>query len=211
MVMYMLLSELLLETPQLIDPIGNIGVNNDTTNSLLYRQLRKKYSKLVYSLTDDISIVRIENPSSEDYDFEYVGFDDEDKRIGMVSRVVVTRDKMLGPYVYQSFIWVSGDYKQQFRSWPNKIVFDYLIPRYTTITSDMLHTPMGMKFWVQLIQRALSKGLHAYYYNTAGHQLIKIHSTGHLSELQKQYKIWDHDDVGANKLVVISSKIYNET
>ncbi len=211
MVMYMLLSELLLETPQLIDPIGNIGVNNDTTNSLLYRQLRKKFSKLVHSLTDDISIVRIENPSGEDFDFEYIGFDDQDKRIGMVSRVVVTKNKVLGPYVYQSFIWVSDDYKQQFRSWPKKIVFEYLIPRYKTITSDMLHTPMGMKYWAQLISHALSKGLHAYYYNTAGKQIVKIQSTNHLSELQKQYNIWEHGHTGTDKLVVISSKVYNES
>ena len=206
----MLLSELLLETPQLIDPIGNIGVNNDTTNNLLYRHLRKKYSKLVHSLTDDISIVRVENPSGEGFDFQYIGFDDEHKRIGMVSRVVVANNKMLGSYVYQSFIWVSDDYKKQFKSWPNKIVFDYLLPRYRTITSDTLHTPMCMKYWAQLIRSALSKGMHAYYCNTAGRQLIKIQSAEHLAELQKQYKIWEHGDSGADKLVVISSKVYNE-
>lgn len=203
----MLLSELLMETPQLIEPISTtFGVNNDTTNRDLYHYYRKRVSKLVHSFSDHMNIVRVENPSGEDFDFQYVGFDDENKRIGFVSRVVVDNDRIIGRNVYQSFVWVGDDYKSQFSTWPNKIVFDYLIPKYQTITTDRLHTELGMKYWFKLIKRSLDKGLNVYYYNLHSHELMQVLTPGHLLELQKMYKIWDEANDSMNKLMVISTK-----
>jgi hypothetical protein len=103
-------------------------------------------------------------------------------------------------------IWVGDDYKQTFARWPHKIVFEYLLPKYKTVTTDELHTPLGMKYWVHLVKSALNKGFNVYYYNKRTREVIQIWRPQDLSDLQQQYKIWDHSDEGMKKILVITTK-----
>ena len=207
----MLLSELVvLETPQLIDPISNYGIANLEQNKQLYRFLSRRPKQLISKISDDIELVRIEEPGGDDFNYQYVGLDHEFKQIGLVDHIVEARDNIIGSYAYQSLIWVGNDYKSTFSRWPHKIVFEYLLPKYKTVTTDELHTPLGMKYWVQLVKSAISKGLNVYYYNKRARQVIQIHDPQELSALQGQYKIWDHGPEGTDKILVISSRFIEE-
>jgi hypothetical protein len=209
----MLLSEIiLLEVPQLIDPISPDlpGIARIENNRSLYRFLSKRPKQLISKISDDIEVVRIEQPDHEDFNYQYVGLDHEAKRIGFIDHIVEAKDKIIGSYAYQSLIWVGDDYKSTFSRWPHRIVFEYLLPKYRTVTTDELHTPLGMKYWVHLVKSALTKGFNVYYYNKRTRQVIQIHDPQDLSDLQQQYKIWDHGPEGMDKILVISVKTIAE-
>jgi hypothetical protein len=207
----MKLFNFLFETPELIEPIGgNFSIENPKRNKSLYDDIMYHHHKEIQKISDEIKIVYCTR-QDEDYKFQYVGLDIEHKHVAFISRIDIDTDKILGKYAFQTLVWVDNDYKPLFYKWPKKIIFDILLPKYGVVTSDATHTPLGMKYWSNLVKYAIDKNLNVYFYNKSKKIVVKILSVHHLYDLQTQYKIWEKSENGQNKILVITKKELQET
>lgn len=206
----MKLNELLFENPQLIDPIDSKKFVNDLDhNHKLYDDLVMHSHQLIKQINDHIILVRIDAKRGKDFNFQYVGLDNKNEQVCFLSRCVVKTDKILGRYVFQNFLWVSPRHKKEFHGWPSKLVFEQLLPKYGTITTDEFHTPKGMNYWAKLVKQTHTEQdgtFNVYHFNKKQEQIHLVKSVHHLIDLQKEHKIWDHGPNGAHQLVVITTK-----
>ena len=208
----MKLFNFLFETPELIEPIGgNFSIENPKRNRSLYDDIMYKHHKDVQKISNEIKMVYSIRPNEEGYKFQYAGLDIEHKYVPFISRIDIGSDKILGKYAFQTLIWTDSDYKPLFYKWPKKIIFDILLPKYGTVTSDVTHTPLGMKYWGNLVKLAIDKNINVYFYDRSKKLIVKILSIHHLHDIQTQYRIWEKSENGQNKILVISKKELKET
>lgn len=195
----------LTEAPLLIADLDWHQLNDKEYNTQQYYELLKyKYKKEIYKLTDTASIYNIRTT--------YFCLDRERKQITYYMTCQVNSNKYLGSYVWQSLVWVNK--KEHLlgymRDIPAKVFFEKLLTKYQTIITDSEQTWHGRRFWEYRVVEALHKGLNVYFYNFENNMLKQIHDADEVDQLQRQYQIWDANQVVAKKKrLVITTKTFN--
>lgn len=204
----------LFETPQLIDPVDTTKTyGSHPYNTLEYDKLHNQTHHVIKHVAESIDLIEIKMHHG-DYDLIYAVLDHASKSVVYISKCVFAKDTNLGKYVYQSFVWINKSYKSILKDLPSDVIYQILLPKYKVVSTDQLHTPKGMIYWAHLIKKAKSDEpgqYNVYYYNKKSGELKLVLSTTHLSQLQKEYKIWDHHVSGMSKIVIITTKKFKVT
>jgi hypothetical protein len=189
---------MLQEMPQDIESIDWHKLNDSSENEELYRKLNtSKYKKHILTAFDKAEIFQQGS--------QYFCLDARMKQITYYMKYEVKNNGKLGSYVWQSLVWTypAASY---ISGVPQKMFFEYLLPKFGTIIADSQQTWDGKRFWRLRLAEAFQKKLNVYFYDFSNHAIEKIDDYKHFEECDKRRGIWGPSDLNQMKRMVISNK-----
>lgn len=194
----MKLDAILTEMPRDIPPIDWHYLNNDERNNAQYIEFSKDpYKKVVDRLTDSAIVYKRGS--------QYFCLDIEHKRITYYMKYEVGNNGKIGQYVWQSLVWINPS-AVYIEHYPQKVFFQYLLPKFHSILTDSEQTFDGKRFWTYRIRDALKMNLNVYFYDFDKHNIIPIHNMNEFIKIQNLYDIWGNTNRHELKRILISSK-----
>lgn len=193
-----LLDIVLTEMPKLIPPLKGHELNDASMNGQWYKDFdRDKYKKLIVVLNDH-AIVSKDGTT-------FFCLDSDTKRVTYYLKYEVAKHSQLGQYVWQSMVWtdLNCDY---IRGFPQKIFFDFLLPKYGCIVTDSEQTWYGQRFWQLRISEALKKGLFVYYFDFKLKQLVQVNDWAEFEQIEKDHDVWGPHTQNEFKRMIISNR-----
>lgn len=177
-------------------------------NKTIYDSVKKlENKKLLYKLTDYANIYIIDNA--------LYCVDDNLQRITYYMWFKIEHDvKLGGEFAYQQVVWSEqdADLKQKvsyLKGVPIKVIYDFLLSKYKTITNSQQQSHMGRNFWFKIIETAFVKKLNVYHYNPDKNQLTKIDNSKEWEQYQKSNTtIWEFgNEINKERIVITSKKL----
>lgn len=181
-----------------IDSLDWHKLNEPSENEEIYRKFSAdKYKKSVLKVFDKAEIFKDGS--------RYFCLDSRLKRVTYYMKYEVKNNGRLGQFVWQSLVW-SFPAASYISGIPQKMFFEFLLPKFGTIVTDSQQTWDGKRFWRLRIAEALEKKLNVYFYDFSNHEIEKIEDYDHFAECDLKRGIWGPSNIHQMKRMVISNK-----
>ena len=180
----MLLQDIILEAPATADPLEDFLGDLDTNQGELRKLLMLK-PKHVMSVNDNFVMYSAKMGDRQ----IFFGVVIDEMRIVYYMVFETEKSKLIGKFVYQSYVWVDKTYSAA-RGLPRLMFFNHLLLKYKTVVTDSIQTWDGRKFWMSRIKDALEKNIKVYYVNFETNHIEEIHKYEDVARLNALHKIW---------------------
>lgn len=189
---------LLQEMPKDVEPLDYHSLNDPLENEILYLKLMKdKYKKHLFQVFDKADIYQLGS--------QYFCLDTRLECVSYFMKYKVNTVGKMGQCVWQSLVWTYPP-ASYISGIPQKMFFEYLLPKFGTIMTDSEQTWDGRRFWRLRLVEAFEKQLNVYFYDFSNHNIEKIDDYKHFTDCDKRRGIWGPFDSHKMKRMVISNK-----
>ena len=183
----MLLSDIILETPALIQDVDDTYLQDIHQNQARLHQLARYPMDHVYSITENLVVMHVHEPTGEEV---YMAVDHKSMKIVYYMMYEVHQDPLIGRYVNQAMVWLDKTYSPA-KGLPKRVFFDQLVKKYDTVLTDSIQTWNGRAFWMRRLQEAFQKGFNVYFVDLERNKVEKLEDFADISKFNEKYHIWE--------------------